>query len=45
VDGAWVRLKTVSSKKGRVVFDVGTKGATKLRLRASDASSRIVSAP
>ena len=45
VDGAWVRLKTVSSKKGRVVFDVGTKGATKLRLRASDANSRIVSAP
>jgi stage II sporulation protein D len=45
VDGAWVRLKTVPSKKGRVVFDVATKGATKLRLRASDASSRIVAAP
>ncbi len=45
VDGAWVRLKTVSSKKGRVVFDVATKGATKLRLRAADAKSRIVAAP
>ena len=45
VDGAWVRLKTVSSKKGRVVFDVATKGATSLRLRAGDSSSRVVAAP
>ncbi len=45
IDGTWKRLKTVKSKKGRVVFDVGAKGATKLRLHAADASSRIVSAP
>lgn len=45
VDGTWVRLKTVSSKKGRVVFDVGMRGATSLRLRAGDASSRVVAAP
>jgi hypothetical protein len=45
VDGAWVRLKTASSKKGRVVFDVRTKGAVQLRLRAGDASSRVYTAP
>jgi SpoIID/LytB domain protein len=45
IDGTWKRLKTVKSKKGRVVIDVGTKGATKLRLQAADASSKIVSAP
>ena len=45
IDGTWKRLKTVKSKKGRVVIDVGTKGATKLRLRAADASSKVVSAP
>ena len=45
IDGTWKRLKTVKSKKGRVVIDVGTKGATRLRLRAADASSKVVSAP
>lgn len=45
VDGTWKRLKTVRSKKGRVVIDVATRGATKLRLHAADASSKIVSAP
>jgi stage II sporulation protein D len=45
IDGTWRRLKTVKSKKGRVVFDVATKGATQLRLRASDAVSKVVSAP
>ncbi len=45
IDGTWKRLKTVQSKKGRVVIDTGTKGATKLRLRAADANSKVVSAP
>lgn len=45
IDGTWKRLKTVKSKKGRVVIDVATRGATKLRLHAADASSKIVSAP
>ncbi len=45
IDGTWKRLKTVKSKKGRVVIDVATKGATRLRLHAADASSKIVSAP
>jgi stage II sporulation protein D len=45
VNGAWVRLKTVSSKNGRVVIDARTKGAVQLRLRAGDARSRVYSAP
>jgi stage II sporulation protein D len=45
VGGSWVRLKTVTSRNGRVVIDTGTKGATSLRLRAGDARSRVVAAP
>ena len=45
VNGAWVRLATVRSRNGRVTIDTATRGATKLRLRAGDARSRIVAAP
>jgi stage II sporulation protein D len=45
VNGTWVRLRTSSSKQGRVVFDVPGRGATSLRLRAGDATSKAVAAP
>jgi stage II sporulation protein D len=45
IDGSWVRLKTVRSKNGRVTIDTGTRGATRLRLHAAAALSKVVAAP
>jgi stage II sporulation protein D len=45
VHGAWVRLASARSRNGRVTIDTASRGATKLRLRAGDARSRIVAVP
>jgi hypothetical protein len=40
-----VRLASARSRNGRVTIDTASRGATKLRLRAGDARSRIVAVP